>query len=151
EKRVGTRLAAHAVRFHPDGRQLAITFNGGVQVRHLDTGELLAEFPHAGDRRPAVAWHPNGKVLAATTRGRVIRLGGVTHRKQSRRLEGHKGEGVTPCFSPAGDVLASTGWESVLRLWDVRAAQPLFSAPFETMGLGFGPDGRLLAGDHRND
>src|SRR5262249_43578168 len=52
-------------------------------------------------------------------------------------------------FNRAGDLLASTGWEDTLRLWDPRTGQQLFQvrARWGADDPRFGPDDRLLAGD----
>ena len=48
-------------------------------------------------------------------------------------------------FNHAGDLLASGGWEGVLRLWDPRTGKQLFSTPSWGELPRFSPDDRLLA------
>jgi WD40 repeat protein len=55
---------------------------------------------------------------------------------------GHSGGGVTASFHPAGTLLASTGYETRLRLWDAILGQPLLSVT--GYGCQFSRDGRIV-------
>jgi eukaryotic-like serine/threonine-protein kinase len=144
--------AIHWITVHPNGHRVALsTTTGGrhsVQVRTLDTGELLADLPHpflVGN----VAWHPNGIWLAAPCDDRRIYLWDAQARKQTAVLEGYKNGGLSVAFNPVGDLLASAGWESSLRLWDPKTGKELLHAPVGVSDLRFSRDGRRLAGAQR--
>jgi serine/threonine protein kinase/WD40 repeat protein len=135
------------ITVHPDGRRVAFSSTGAhysVQIRSLDTGELLADLPHP-ELVGGVAWHPNGIWLAAPCDDRRIYLWDAQARKQTAVLEGYKNGGILVAFSPVGDLLASAGWESSLRLWDPKAGKELLNAPVSVSDLRFSRDGRRLA------
>jgi serine/threonine protein kinase/WD40 repeat protein len=134
--------------FHPTAPQLAIAFIRSVHVYDLDTGTKLTEFPLAADAWPHVAWHPDGKTLAMIGGDGVIVLRDITTKKQLARFEGNRGEGISFTFNHAGDLLASTGWAGILRLWESRMGKLLFSTQADmTLPLRFSRDDRLLAGE----
>jgi WD40 repeat protein/tRNA A-37 threonylcarbamoyl transferase component Bud32 len=137
------------ITVHPDGHRVALSVGdpGGhrVQVWSLDTGELLANFPHP-EMVGTVAWHPNGIWLAAPCDDRGIYLWDVQAKKQTAVLEGYKNGGIVVAFSPVGDLLASMAWESSLRLWDPKTGKELLHAPTGMADLHFTRDGRRLAG-----
>jgi serine/threonine protein kinase/WD40 repeat protein/Flp pilus assembly protein TadD len=134
--------------FRPDGQQLALACPDRAQVRDLQTGQVCAEFQYPDEGYPCVAWHPDGKTLAAVGGDRIIRLWDVATGKQTVQLEGFKNGGIGFTFNRAGDLLASTGWEGVLRLWDPRTGQQLFQVRGEWPSGGrFGPDDRLLGAE----
>src|SRR5262249_39838674 len=51
------------VRFHPDGRRLAVVSGRTVQLRDLEGGKELTTFQHPGGVA-ALAWRGDGKVFA---------------------------------------------------------------------------------------
>jgi WD40 repeat protein len=149
------RLAAGTrplrLRFDPGGRRLAVAGPDRTQVRDLETGKLLWEHAQPWDNLPWVEWHPDGRVVATAGGDRVISLWDTVADRAVARLEGHKGPGVYFTFNHAGDLLASTDWGGILRLWDPRTGQQLFSTPGSFLGfeLRFRADDRLLAGGSR--
>jgi WD40 repeat protein len=138
----------NGLAWHPNGGRLAVSGQGLVHVRDLETGKVCAEFRQPTGFGP-VAWHPDGKTLAALGADAIIRLWDVATGKPTVRLEGFKGGGIVFAFNRAGDLLASNGWEDTLRLWDPRTGQQLFQvrAAFSEVGPRFGPDDRLLFGE----
>jgi WD40 repeat protein len=146
---------AHPARFaafHPDGRRLAVAHADGVQVRDLDTGDVVAELPQAGAEH--LAWHPDGKVLAVVGDDQVIHLWDVAARHETGGgLRRWKNSGLRVAFNRAGDLLASAGWEHMLRLWDPRTGEELFHmpAPFAGAPPRFGAGDRLLATDLKDN
>jgi serine/threonine protein kinase/WD40 repeat protein len=133
--------------FHPTEQRLAIAFEDRVEVRDLDTGNMLARFPLEPNATPWASWRPDGKVLAADGGDGVIYLWDVATGKQMAKLEGTKNAGLNFTFSHAGDLLASTGWEGVVRLWDPRSGKELFHTPALMTRLHFSLDDGLLASE----
>src|SRR5262249_52157192 len=74
-KRVALDLVPERLAFHPDGHKLAISSTGEhqVQVRDLESGQSLYALPHPAGVQ-AVAWHPEGRLLATGCDDRRIYL-----------------------------------------------------------------------------
>jgi len=134
--------------FNPRGRQLALVGQDLALVRDLQTGKILWKQPLSGSG-DWITWHPDGKILVVaewTIGGEVISLWDVAAGKRIGKLEGSHGGGVRCAFNHAGTLLASTGWNGVLRLWDPLANRELFSThTLGTMTPRFSPDDRFLA------
>ena len=133
--------------FHPGGRQLAVACNSSVEIRDLDTGKVVVEFRLLA-MPTHLAWRPDGKTLAVACQDFRIYLWNVEAGEQTLVLEGLRGLGIRVAFNHAGNLLASTGWEGLLRLWDPRTGKQLFSTPSGTQAR-FSLDDHLLAADVR--
>jgi RNA polymerase sigma factor (sigma-70 family) len=108
-------------------------------------------FRHS-DLVTAVAYAPDGKLIASAGQDRVIRLWHPATGKEAARLPGHKDFVYGLAFSPDGKTLASAGRDATVLLWDVEKvgrpeAQPRkldgFKGPVLT--VAFAPDGATLA------
>src|SRR5262249_45894357 len=124
-----------AVAFAPDGRLVAgaggslghdLARGGrpdeldfGVHLWDAATGKHL--FRMGGDRSTvwALAFSPDGGLLASGGGDRVIRLWDVATGRLLLALEGHRGPVRGVSFAPDGSVLASVGDDGTWRLWDV--------------------------------
>jgi WD40 repeat protein len=119
----------------------------------------------------AIAFSPNGNLLASGGRDNTIRLYEATTGKEIRRFAGHQartyqpdpdpkspldvligavGEGgiTTLDFSPDGTMLASGGWDDTVRIWDVQTGKQIRKIDAHKAMVGrvlFAPSGRLLA------
>jgi WD40 repeat protein len=135
------------IAFHPDGGRLALACLSFAQVRDLPTGEVLwhNDFEEDYSYRPVV-WHPDGKTLAVGD-GQAISLWDVVKRQQIGNLEVNAAAGTNFTFNPAGTLVASNGWNGVLRLWDPLTGRQLFSTHtgIQTPAPQFSADGRFLA------
>jgi WD40 repeat protein len=110
----------------------------------VESGKVVAELAQRGEI-DQVVWHPKENVLAAVNRDRSINLWDLESRKLIARLSGHHNGGVRCTFNHAGDLLASSAWDAVLRLWDVRLAKEIFAAPCPWIhNPQFTPDDRFL-------
>ena len=106
------------------------------------------------DRVHAVAFSPNGKILATGSYDRTIRLWNVATHRQLGALTGTSGDVYSVAFSPNGKILASGGDDRSVRLWDVRThrqlGQPLNGHDGEINSVAFSPDGKILASGGEN-
>ena len=142
-------VASHGrLAFDPKARQLAVSCASGVKVYDLETATILADLRHPAETN-SVAWHPDGRTLAAACDDSRIYLWDVVFGKQTHVLEGCQSTGIAIAFNRAGDLLVSAGWDGILRLWDPQAGRELFRMP--SWGyIGFDHDDRLLAYDRRD-
>jgi WD40 repeat protein len=99
-------------------------------------------------RARAVAFSPDGSLLASAGADGVVRLWRVTTGAEVRKLTGHTGWVYGVAFSPDGSLLASGGDDGVVRLWEVTtgAVRRLTGHIGAVYGVAFSPpDGTLLA------
>ena len=66
----------------------------------------------------AVAFSPDGEILASGCRDRTVKLWRVRNGSLHRTLEGHTADVYSVAFSPDGKTLATAGGDRTVRLWD---------------------------------
>jgi WD40 repeat protein len=134
----------------------AVARLGTVRFRHNST---------------CVAYSPNGKILASGGADNQIRLFDASTGKEIRRLKGHQPKDYDPPFNPrspfdalvnavaAGNVtslafapdnklLASAGWDDMVRLWDVDTGtevRKIVAHKAMVATVVFSPNGKFLA------
>jgi WD40 repeat protein len=111
--------------------QELVSLIGGDQIRDqirlwdARTGRQRATLDAPAPERPpagantVLALAPDGRLLAAVTRGPDIRLWDLLTGKEVGRLEGHTAGVWALAFAPDGKTLASGSWDRTVRLWDV--------------------------------
>lgn len=144
-RQLQTKIGGGRFAYHPQGGQLALSCRAGVQIRDLETGDLIKELMRTGGSG-FVAWRPDGRILAAVGGDRVIQLWDVASGKPTTQLKGHTNDGIFFAFSHRSDLLASTSWDGTLRLWDPETGDQLFQTPLLMVwSLRFSPDDQRLA------
>jgi WD40 repeat protein len=93
-----------------------------------------------------LAFHPAGRLLAAASLVRTVRVWDVRSGRLLRELAGHDDAVNCVAYSPDGRRLASAADDHTVRLWDAESGALLGVTELDTQvkALGFTPDGRSL-------
>ncbi len=163
-KKIGTFEAAD-IRFsprlaaHPQEPLVAVSSYASryVEVRNIQTGQVVCKElpPWRGGSR--CAWHPGGKYLCVCVSDALVEGTGVrVYRfdKAAGKLHYLRtipcGHGETRlCFHPTGDRFFATGWNATVTLWDFWAGRELFQtrtgSQGESLAVSVTPDADTLA------
>ncbi len=131
-----TRLRASA-----DGKKIAAALGEKLEVWDLESGKRVAEL-----RCPAavssVSWHPDGRRIAYSSHTAVY-LWDLEKQDVITAFRASESGGLLVAFNPAGDLLATWGWDGNLYLRGLSGV-PLVSTPGIKLSLQFSADRRLL-------
>lgn len=137
---------AEAVAFHPDGQTLATAgWDRSINYWNVKSGERTMSI-EAGDFTGALAFSPDGRLLASASRSVQVRDAATG--RPLIEPPGHRGAVRAVAFSPDGRSLATAGEDRSLRIWDLATLadrQPLPAAKGYPETLAYSPDGRTLA------
>jgi WD40 repeat protein len=136
------RIATAPIDAHGDPLPPGALFRAGtVRLRH-------------GGPVTAVAFSPNGKILASSSWDHTVRLWDRDTGKELHRLRGHTDAVFCLAFAPDGRTLASAGKDHTIRLWDAAAGKEVKQVGKPALDvdcLAFAPDGKSLAAGGRNE
>ncbi len=141
-----------AIAFQPQGNLLAVAgidwlaTGGSDGAVHLwDVAQPARRLTLAGGAR-SLAFHPTGRLLAAASLVRTIRVWDVRTGRLLRELAGHEDAINSIAYSPDGRRLASAADDHTVRLWDAESGAALGVTELDTQAkvLAFAPDGRSL-------
>ena len=153
----------------PDGRQAALAYQRSSDVLLCDLPRgneevLVVPVPVAstapapmpknatklsGHRHwvEALAFSPDGKLLASAGRDNSIRIWNVTEKRELATLVGHSDCVNAVAFSGSGGRLASGSADGSVKIWDLTTSQELLTLEGHTNGVAdvaFSPDGTML-------
>jgi WD40 repeat protein len=123
------RPLAGAVRaVSPSGRVLACT-NDAERTAFLverATGKTVCKLECAPRYlvRPRFAFSPDGRIVASDLNSDAITLWDVFTGKPVGKLEGHRGDIESLCFTPDGRFLVSGSADTTALIWDYRKVLP---------------------------
>jgi WD40 repeat protein/predicted Ser/Thr protein kinase len=121
-----------AVAYHPGGTHIAVLGPGHlIEVLDAATGKRVAT-ADAGKveywaTRRALAYSPDGRLLAGPYEGNQIGLWEADTYRLIGTLAGHDGTVLSAAFSPDGQRLVSSGADSLIRIWDVASKECLLT------------------------
>jgi serine/threonine protein kinase/WD40 repeat protein len=110
--------------FGPDGAQIAVIGDRTCRILDAETGRLVRSITLPTIQN-GVAWSPDATTLATwADDDRRINLWDAATGIRRATLERHTQEGLWAAFHPAGELLASHGWEGRMWLWDPVLGRP---------------------------
>jgi hypothetical protein len=146
-----------ALAFRADGSALAVAASTPGGPHEVGLYDFSAAGPgrgrvlgRTGDMVYALAFSPDGKLLAAAGYDRLIRLWDLAGQAMAgpRVLKDHSDAVYGLAFSPDGALLASGAADRAVKVWDVATGQRLYTLGEPTdwvYAVAWSPDGRHLA------
>jgi WD40 repeat protein len=140
-----------AIDFQPGGKLLALSgiarpaaseTDGEIVFWDIESREALSIKGGA----TAIRFHPNGKLLAAASTDRGIRVWNVAELLVVRDLAAATDTVSCLAWSPDGRWLASAGEDRVVRLWEAETGELAGAWELDNAikSLAFSPDGKYL-------
>lgn len=149
------RLQSWFVRmaFSPDGSQLGVTErDNAVRLYNVENGERVwSQVIHLDNiyenYTSAIAFSRDGKTIAAGATDYSIYLFDARSGEQTGKLAGTHWYPWTLAFTSDSKTLYSSGWDSIIRRWDVDSQKQLElpKGIHGTETVAASPDGRSLA------
>jgi len=139
-----------ALAFSPSGARLVSgDVAGRTRLWDAETGRAIASAPFVADRAEAVGFYPDeDTVVAIASRETRVRSWPIHPRSDAPVVFDHDAEVWGIAFIPGSDLLATSGDDHLIKLWDVakgRKVATLHTADTMVTSLSATPDGRLLA------
>ncbi|HEV3238659.1 MAG TPA: hypothetical protein VGZ25_16850, partial [Gemmataceae bacterium] len=131
------------------------SYDGSIKLVHPITGKEISVLRGHKDGVNAVAFSPNGKLLASSSLDRTAKVWDLATNKEKLSLPGHKEYVLSVAFSPDGKLLATgsgtsehpqTGGE--IKLWDANTGKEKTAFENQKMPVEcvmFSPDGKSFA------
>ncbi len=138
------------LQFSRDGRKMAVAAaDGYVHLLDAKDGSLCGQLGPHGDDVNAVAWHPNGRLLACVMDAKDVQVA-LWDTQTGERLEpilGHEHGIFALAFNPAGTELVTAAEDGSCRIWDMatRTQRALLSHPGDPETVDWSPRGDFIA------
>jgi WD40 repeat protein len=146
---VPSAASVNSVTVSPDGSLVAAGGEGGARLHDAKTGALVRAIGAAGGH--GVSFSPDGRTLtsAGFHMDKRVKIFDVKSGKRAQSLAGHtEWEAYATALSPDGKLLASTGVDRQLLIWDLATGKlrhQLKDQPIKVSALAFSPDSATLA------
>ncbi len=125
-----------------------------VKVWNIKTGSAISTFTHE-DYVYGLTFSPKAdNIIATGCRDEKIRIWNANKMSEPLQiLEGHSGTVVNVAFSPSGDTLASSSWDSSVRLWDLKTeknVRTFIGHEDYVLGLAYSQNGQYILSGGRD-
>ncbi|MFL5244097.1 MAG: WD40 repeat domain-containing protein [Gemmataceae bacterium] len=147
----------NAIAYRPDGKTVAAGGYGEVLIFDSASGDLAGKVTGQTGHVNALTYSHDGTHLAVAggepAKSGEVRLyavppNGLPSPQAEKLLSGHKDVIFGLAFSPDGKTLASSGYDRLIKLWDVATGKEIMTLKDHSdtvYGLAFSPDGKMLA------
>ncbi len=154
--RVPVTAPIAAVAYHPGGKVLAAGGYQEVILLDVATSDVVGKLTGQRGEVTALAFSRDGRWLAvagfvAGTAGEVrlyaVAATGIPGEKPVHILAAHQDAVLNMAWSPDSKVLATAGYDRLIKLWDAATGRELRTLKDHSdavYGLAFSPDGRWL-------
>jgi WD40 repeat protein len=116
-------FSAQSVAFAPDGKVLALATGADIKLWDLASGRALRTLSGHTSSVNALAYSPDGKLLASFSVGDIFKLWDVASGRELPTPSGNMGFSFSVDFSPDGKVLASFSKDGTIREWDISSGR----------------------------
>ncbi len=150
-----------AIAFSPDGKTIASAgWDWTLRLWDAHAGKPRKIFGEHPSSANTVAFSPDGKTIASAngglirmwdTQGASLRLWYARTGERLAHYTDHIDQVYTVVFSPNGKLLASSGLDSRLRLWDAGTGHHIATLRGGGYAAAFSPNGKLLANAYGGD
>jgi WD40 repeat protein len=134
----------------PDGMLIALglaSAPSGAGLWDAHTGKLLRRFPDPAGAS-AVAFSPDGRLLAAGSFAGTVSIWDVASAQKRRTLPGSVGDSITDIAFSQDGKLATSSLNGTATIWDTRSGRALETIQAQSgalWGVSFSPNGKVLA------
>ncbi len=135
--------------FSPDGKILVTAgTRGKLNLWKLDSYDLLSQHEISSAPRPSIAFSKDGNYLALAGENEIRLLDFRDQGLQIGSLGFHERPVWALAFAPSEPIIASSGLDKWVRLWDVAGKKLLKELPGHSgnvTSVSFSPDGKIIA------
>jgi WD40 repeat protein len=121
--------------------------DNSVKIFDVSTGKKIKVLAGHVKSVDAIAFAPNGQILATGDNNGSIRLWNVSTWNELRKFGNRDDQLEVVVFSPDNRLLAAGTFDGLIRLWDVttgRQLRMLSGHTYSILDLAFTPDGKQL-------
>lgn len=150
------KYVVRSLAFSPtaSGHLASVVEDGIIQIWDTKSWKLLRLLPNHGTSHAALAFSPDGKVLASASIDGSISIWGTELWKCLVQFQPHGGDVTTLAFSPDGKALASASIDNSIKIWGTESWECLatdlcVSGAGSVEALTFLDDQTVVAGTFR--
>ncbi|MCA9214135.1 MAG: protein kinase [Planctomycetales bacterium] len=141
-----TLKGVRGVQFSPDGQYLGCTAQGIVVIWNVDSGDIVDQIENKNRVSAAIDFSPDSEHVAfASVQELTIR--DFVKQQTVGRHRGHTQEIYDLAYSPDGSKIATTSFDSSIKLWDISSINQFVNVGKHTgyaLAIAFSPDGKHI-------